>query len=94
MDLSEGEISWTSRDGTPIDSADEVVVRPLGGTPERVELPRLRYIDRAGTLDAFVDAIRNGTEPETSGRLNLPTLALTLAAVESAATGLPVTLQR
>jgi predicted dehydrogenase len=92
MDLSGGEIAWTSRDGRPLDSADEVVVRPLGGSTERVDLPRIPYIDRAGTLNDFIEAVRSGGEPESSGRQNLPTLALTLAAVESARTGLPVSL--
>jgi predicted dehydrogenase len=48
-------------------------------------MPRLPALDRAGTLAAFVEAIRSGTEPETSGRRNLPTLALSLAAIRSAA---------
>jgi predicted dehydrogenase len=92
MDLSGGEIAWTSRDGRPLDSADEVVVLPLGGSTERVDLPRIPYIDRAGTLNDFIEAVRSGGEPESSGRRNLPTLALTLAAVESARIGLPVSL--
>ncbi|HEX6510342.1 MAG TPA: Gfo/Idh/MocA family oxidoreductase [Chloroflexota bacterium] len=92
MELSHGEITWTSRDGKPLDRADEAIVRPLGGSPERLELPRIEHIDRAGTLHAFVEAVRGETEPETSGRQNLSTLALTLAAVESAQTGHPVSL--
>jgi predicted dehydrogenase len=92
MELSGAEIAWTSREGKPIESADAVTVRPLGGEPKPIDLPHVRYIDRAGSLEAFVRAIRTGEEPETSGRHNLKTLALTLATVESATTGAPVLL--
>lgn len=57
-----------------------------------IDLPKLSYLDFTGSLDAFVRAIRSGEEPETSGRNNLPTLALAIAAVESAASGMPVEL--
>jgi predicted dehydrogenase len=50
----------------------------------RVRPPALERPDRAGSLVAFADAIRGNREPETSGRDNLRSLALTLAAVESA----------
>jgi predicted dehydrogenase len=90
MELSGGEITWTSRDGKPADIADEVLVRPLGGEQESVSLPHVEFLDRAGSLDAFVRAVRTGEEPETSGRRNLKTLGLTLAAVESSETGRPV----
>jgi predicted dehydrogenase len=55
-----------------------------GGAARPVELPPIAALDRAGALAAFVDAIRTGVEPETSGRRNLLTLALTLAAIRSA----------
>jgi predicted dehydrogenase len=90
MELSGAEITWTSREGKPADIADEVLIRPQGGEQESVPLPHLDYLDRAGSLNAFVGAVASGEEPETSGRRNLKTLGLTIAAVESAATGLPV----
>jgi myo-inositol 2-dehydrogenase / D-chiro-inositol 1-dehydrogenase len=40
-------------------------------------------------LAAFVDAIRNGTEPECSGRDALPPLAIAVAARRSMESGLP-----
>lgn len=93
MEFSEGEVSWTSRIGGEIpDTADSVVVRPLGEEPQPRALTPLRYVDRAGSLNAFVEAVRTESEPETSGRRNINTLALTFAAVESAATGVPVRL--
>lgn len=93
MELSDGEIAWTSRDGKPIERADAVMIRQRGETAERLVLPSIRYVGRAGSLDAFIRAIRTGDEPETSGRENLKTLALTLAAVESAQTQRPVLLR-
>jgi predicted dehydrogenase len=41
-------------------------------------------VDRAGSAEAFAAAVRAGSEPETSARRNLPTLALTFATVRSA----------
>ncbi len=93
MELSEAEVTWTSRgDGRPIESQDELTVRHLGEPPRKSDLPTLTYVDRAGSLSAFANAIRTGREPETSGRDNLRTLALMSAAVESAASGAPVRL--
>jgi predicted dehydrogenase len=93
MDFAEAELNWTSRKGGENDiSADRVCIRRLDGTIKDVRLPRIRYLDRAGGLQVFIDAIRTGQEPETSGRNNLPTLSLTLAAVESAASGSAVSL--
>jgi predicted dehydrogenase len=94
MELSGGEIAWTSRDGTPIESSDAVAVRVTGEEcAAPVHLPTVQYVDRAGSLDAFARAVRSGDQPETSGAHNLKTLALTLAAVESAETGRPVMLE-
>ena len=80
IECRNGEISWASRADTGT-SADQVVVRGLKKAPRRVELPELAQIDRAGTLAAFVRAIRTGQEPECSGRDNLGTLALMRAAI-------------
>ncbi len=84
-----GEITWTSRADTGTD-ADRVTVRPLGKRPRRIELPPMPHYDRAGSLRAFVHAVEGGTEPESSGRDNLGSVALMHAAVESATSGTPV----
>ncbi len=81
-----GEIIATSRGEKP----DYVAVRPLGKRLRSLKLPEMPLLDRNGTLDAFVKAVQTGEEPETSGRNNLKTLALMLAAVEAAQTGNPV----
>jgi predicted dehydrogenase len=57
-----------------------------------VKLPEIPFTDRLGSLQAFVQAVRTGQEPETSGRDNLHSLALVYAAVEAATSGLPVSL--
>lgn len=82
MEFERGEIFWTSRDDDGA-LADRVVVRPRGGRARSLRLPEMR-IDRWGTLAEFACAIREGREPECSGRENLGTLAFTEAAVESA----------
>ncbi len=81
-----GEIIATSRG----EKSDYVAIRPLDKRLRALKLPEVPLTDRNGTLDAFVKAIQTGEEPETSGRNNLKTLALMLAAVESARTGKPV----
>lgn len=90
MDFAHGEIAWTSRgDGKDGWQSDAVRVR-RAGAPERLELAPLARTDRAGTLTEFVTAIAAGREPENSGRDNIASLALTYAAVDSAAAGRPV----
>jgi predicted dehydrogenase len=89
MECAGGEIAWTSRDNLGA-SVDRVTVRHPGKRPGRLDLPALPYIDRAGSLRAFARAVAGGGEPESSGRDNLGSLALMAAAIESAATGLPV----
>lgn len=83
-----GEIRWASRDDTTLNS-DAVIVRPRGKRARRVALPTLEHWDRAGSLAAFVAAVRNGQAPETSGRDNLGSLALMFGAIASAETGQP-----
>ena len=89
MECAGGEISWTSRDGRGV-RGDRVTVRPLGKPARRVELPALPHNDVAGSLANFVQAIRTGHATENAGRDNCSSLALTLAAIESATTGAPV----
>jgi predicted dehydrogenase len=85
-----GELAWTSRGdpGVP----DRVRLRPPGGRARAVTLPSVASLDRAGVLAAFSEAVRAGTEPESSGRDNLGTLAVTLAAIRSAERGRRVAL--
>jgi len=47
-------------------------------------------LDQPGSLAEFADAVRTGREPESSGRYNLGSLGLALAAVESAERGVPI----
>jgi len=89
MECERGEIFWTGRDDQGA-KGDRVAVRLLGKPARRVELPELPAIDQAGSLAAFAQAIATGQEPESSGRANLGSLALTMAMIESANTGLPM----
>jgi predicted dehydrogenase len=83
MEFERGQVWWTGRGDRGL-FQDRVVIRPRQGRPRAVPLPQMSRIDRAGTLSEFALALREGREPETSGRDNLKTLAFTLAAVESA----------
>lgn len=83
-----GEIVWTSRNDLTLE-ADAVAVRPRGQRLRRIKLPAMQHYDRAGTLAAFAQAIHNGETPETSGRDNVGTLALTFATIRAAETGQP-----
>jgi predicted dehydrogenase len=82
MEFERGEIFWTSRadDGA---LADRVVVRRRGRRAQSLRLPEMR-VDRWATLTEFASSIREGREPECSGRENLGTLAFVEAAVDSA----------
>jgi predicted dehydrogenase len=82
LEGADGALEWTSRRDR--DARDTFWVRSRGGAARPVELPKLPALDRAGTLAALVEAVRFGSEPETSGRRNLPTLALSIAAIRSA----------
>jgi predicted dehydrogenase len=70
-------------------SGDRLTVREREGEPREIVLPALPLLDRAGCLAEFAAAVRTGRQPESSGRDNLPTLALCLAAIESATRGVP-----
>ena len=94
MECADGQIEWTSRDGSGTGDADRVTLRRLDKRARRVELPALPQVDRAGSLAAFVEAVRTGQESETSGRDNLGSIALMNAAIESATSGRPVALVR
>jgi predicted dehydrogenase len=93
IECADGVIAWTGRDDNSL-AADVVTLRPRGKRPRRVTLPTPPYWDRAGALAEFVAAIREGREPLTSGRDNLRSAALMFGAIESAASGAPITLPR
>lgn len=82
LEGDDGALEWASRRdrGAP----DTLRLLTAAGAARPVALPKLPAVDRAGTLAAFVEAVRSGSEPETSGRRNLPTLALSIAAIRSA----------
>ena len=86
MEFERGQVYWTSRGDRGLLN-DKVVIRPRRGRPAVVSLPAIERVDRAGTLTEFASAIRQGREPETSGRDNLRTLEFTLGAIESASRG-------
>jgi predicted dehydrogenase len=80
-----GEIVWTSRgDGGKTDQ-DRVTIRRSGEKAVNVELPKLEFYGRSGTLNAFAEAIASANEPGSSGRDNLASLDLAYSAVASAA---------
>jgi len=88
IECAGGEITATSRGDKP----EYAALRPRGKRLHALKLPEVPLQDRNGTLAAFVQAVRTGEEPETSGRRNLKTLALMLAAVEADVSGQPVTI--
>lgn len=91
MDFAGGQLFWTSRDSTA-GGGDRVIMR-TEATEKQLELPEVVHVDRAGSLAAFVAAARSGEEPETSGARNLASLAMTYAAIDSAASLRPVRLE-
>jgi predicted dehydrogenase len=89
MEFEDCNIFWTSRDDDG-PRRDRVVVQKPERKARGMPLPALAQSDRWGTLAEFARAVREGREPECSGRDNLGTLALVAAAVESATLGQPV----
>ncbi len=91
---SGGALSWSGNEvrlfppvAEPQGKIARRLSRPAG---KRIPLQDVAETERAGVLAEFAAAIRDGREAETSGRDNLLTLELVFAAVEAAATGLPV----
>ena len=82
MEFERGQLFWTSRGEDPI-LLDRVTLRPRRGRARALPLPTMPHIDRAGTLAEFASALNSNREPETSGRDNVGTIALTTAAIEA-----------
>ncbi|TVQ20869.1 MAG: gfo/Idh/MocA family oxidoreductase [Spirochaetaceae bacterium] len=86
LEFERGEVWFASRgDDTP--GADEVWIRRVGKEPKRQALPAMRYVDRSGSLNEFVNAIRDGREPVSSGNANIGSIALTYAAIAATESG-------
>ena len=90
IECQEGEIHWTGRGNNNTIKEDRVWTLPVG-EPAETEMPldKIGIFGRAGGLQAFVNAIRTGEEPETSGRRNLGSVALMEAARKSSESGVP-----
>jgi predicted dehydrogenase len=67
----------------------EVAYTPAGETTEHIKYPGTSYVPDAFAtyFEALVDAVREGTEPPSTGRNTLRTLRLAFAAGKSARTG-------
>jgi len=89
MDFEHGHIFWTGRADVGT-KADRVVIQKPDRKPRAIRLSALARIDRWGTLTEFALAVREGREPQCSGRDNLGTLAMVAAAIESTAQRQPV----
>jgi predicted dehydrogenase len=92
LEFENGEVVWTGREDNPVN--DRLLVRPRGGRVRSLPLRQLPRTGPSATLTEFANAVRNGFEPETSGRENLGTIALMDAAVDSATRHQPVSIFR
>lgn len=88
----QGVIDWSSR-GDEGDAAPDWVTVRKGADVERLDVAPLVRADRHGALGEFARAVRTNEDPATSGRDNLGTLGLCLAAIRSAADGRRVTIE-
>ena len=94
-----GSVTW---DGAEAFRAEVVDGPPAEGSLfsalRGTQVPPLDPSDRigghAGVLRDFIDAIQTGREPETASRRNFASLAMVLAAIESASSGHHVELSR
>ncbi len=92
LEFEHGEVFWTNRDADM--AHDRVVVRRRGARPHSALMRPMTRTGPWGTITEFVDCVRSGREPETSGRNNLGTIAFEAAAIESAAVHEPVSIYR
>jgi predicted dehydrogenase len=88
MEFAEGEVSWTSRAGYEDGaSGDRVSVRQRDGKVVDTPMVELPLLGRSMGLKQLVEHIEAGTEPESSGRANLGTVAIMEAAARSLESG-------
>jgi len=92
LEFEHGEVFWTNRDDDM--THDKVVIRPRGAHPRAARLTPMARTGPWATITEFVECVRTGREPETSGRHNLGTIAFVAAAVESATVHEPVSIYR
>ncbi|WP_283094800.1 Gfo/Idh/MocA family oxidoreductase [Loktanella sp. SALINAS62] len=90
---TKGTLIWDGNDGftAQVVDGDTGFLRPL----RAVDVPPLTAplnTGHAGVIADFVAAVRNGTTPLTPGTDNIKSLAMVIAAIESAQTGRRVTL--
>lgn len=88
MECADGLIRWTGRQGGPHGTKGDVVqVRTRDGKVKNVALDPMPVWGRSAGVQAFIEAIETGVEPETSARRNLGSVALMEAAARSMASG-------
>lgn len=95
MRFEQADVWWTSRGSEGERFArDRLIVRDTTVADAKVELRAPPYLDRAGCLSAFVDAIASGRQPPhfSSARDNIGSIAMVEAAVRSADSEMPVAL--
>lgn len=90
MEFEHGELAWASR--ADHGSSGDAVRMTRDGSPVKVSIDRVDYIDRQGTLSEFADAVLTGRAPQCSGADNVGTLALSIAAIDSATEHRPISL--
>ncbi|MCB0045038.1 MAG: Gfo/Idh/MocA family oxidoreductase [Caldilineaceae bacterium] len=96
MECDEGQIEWTSRSGGANSARrDRIFVKSTGRRAQRIQLPQQPLLGRAGSLNAFIQAIRTGETPAyaTTAADNLGSIAMMEAMVASSQSGQPIQLQ-
>lgn len=85
---AKGTLVWDGADAIRIEALTSGERQGLFDPVKPVEPPALAESDRIGghfgVLSDFVAAVREGSEPETSGRDNIRSLAMVFGAIESA----------
>jgi len=88
---AKGTLTWDGADAIRIEALASGERTGLFDPVEPVEPPPLAEDDRIGghfgVLSDFVAAVSAGSEPETTGRDNIRSLAMVFGAIESAETG-------
>ena len=92
---TKGTLLWDGNDGldAKVTDADEGFLRPV----RSIDVPPLAadlITGHAGVIADFVTAVQNGAAPLTPGTDNIKSLAMVLAAIESAQTGRRITLAK